>query len=89
MDYDELRRFAIRQAMLWPDRFLAAALAEVTDEAIAAELGCPATEIWRLRLADRPRRSHWQADVARIARSVGANGQALGALLRRLGLGPS
>ena len=33
--------YAIRYAIGHPDRYLAAALAELTDEWLAAELGCP------------------------------------------------
>ena len=38
---DQLLAHVIRHAMGTPDRYLAAALAELTDEWLAAELGCP------------------------------------------------
>ena len=50
-----LLRFSIRRAMSYPDTFLAAALAELTDEALAAALGCAPSVVWQLRLARQPR----------------------------------
>ena len=47
---DEQQRRIIRRAMLRPASFLAAALAEETDESLAAALGCPESEVWRLRV---------------------------------------
>jgi hypothetical protein len=89
MEHAELRRYAIRHAMCRPHRFLAAHLAEFTDEVLATLLACPTGEVWRLRLAHRPRPDLWDTQVADIAATIGANAKALDSLLRRLGLGPS
>jgi hypothetical protein len=80
-----LLRFSIRRAMSYPDAFLAAALAELTDEALAAALGCAPSVVWQLRLARQPRTGEWQADVARLAAAVGCPPRRLARLLRRLG----
>ncbi len=79
-----LLRYSIRRAMGYPATFLAAALAEQTDEALAAALGCPAGVIWRLRLARHPSGSDWEADVARLALALDCEPARLAALLRRL-----
>jgi hypothetical protein len=67
-----------------PDTFLAAALAELTDEALAAALGCAPAVVWQLRLARHPRPRDWDADVARLAGAVSCQPLRLTELLRRL-----
>ena len=84
---DLLLRHAIRRAMRRPDRYLAAALAELTDEWVAAELGCPPGRVWRLRLCGWPRTDRWAEDVAAMATTLDADRGRLDALLRRLALG--
>ncbi|HEY7059831.1 MAG TPA: hypothetical protein VII06_00015 [Chloroflexota bacterium] len=51
----EAIRATLRQAMAHPDRYLAAALAEWADDYLAAEPGCPASVVYRLRLCGWPR----------------------------------
>ncbi len=80
----EALRAVIRKAMVHPDRYLAAALAEWTDEALAAELGCSTTWVWRLRLCGWPRVDRWHADVMMMAEALSAETTRLAALLRRL-----
>jgi hypothetical protein len=75
----------IRKAMAAPDRYLAAALAEETDASLAALLACAPPRVWRLRLMGWPRTDQWEADVADMAASIGADAELLGGLLRRLG----
>ena len=82
-----LLRRAVRRAIGHPDRFLAAALAELPDDWLAAELGCPVGRVWRLRLAGYPRADRWDQDVAALATVLNADAARLGALLRRLGPG--
>ena len=77
----------IRRAMQHPDRYLAAALAEWTDEWIVAELGCPQDRVWRLRLAGWPRMDQWERDVRTLARAVNADPELLAGLLRRVPAG--
>jgi hypothetical protein len=85
-DPDARRAYFIRQAMARPDKYLAVALAELTDEVLAAELGTDPRDIWPLRLATRPRAAHWDADVYALARSLGADPRALEALLLCMGV---
>src|SRR5437879_1265730 len=70
-------RATIRRAITRPDRYLAAALAEETDESLAAILGCPVGWVWRLRLAGWPRADRWHADIQAMARAVGADPELL------------
>jgi hypothetical protein len=81
----EAIRATIRKAITRPDRYLAAALAEQTDDELAAELGCSKTQVWRLRLLGWPRVERWDADVQLMAESLGAEVSRLAALLRRIG----
>jgi hypothetical protein len=69
----EAIRATLRQAMTRPDRYLAAALAEETDASLAAQLGCPTSVVYRLRLCGWPRADRWDADVALIADTLGAD----------------
>jgi hypothetical protein len=70
----EALRATIRQAMTRPDRYLAAALAEETDASLAALVGCPVSQVWRLRLMGWPRADRWDADVQLMADALGAPG---------------
>ncbi|HEY7068406.1 MAG TPA: hypothetical protein VII06_43560 [Chloroflexota bacterium] len=63
---------------------MAAALAEWTDDVLAAELGCPASVVYRLRLMGWPRADRQAADVALMADALGAEVRPLAALLRSL-----
>lgn len=81
----EALRATLRKAMTRPDRFLAAALAEETDASLAAQIGCPASVVYRLRLCGWPRVEQWDADVALIADTLDANRAQLAALLRAVG----
>ena len=83
----QAQRIAIRRAMLQPDRFLAATLAELTDEAVAISVGCLPGEVWALRLAGWPRADKWQQDVLNMARAIGADPELLARLLRRVAEG--
>ena len=74
--------------MGYPQAFLTAALAELTDDALAAQLGCEPAVVWRLRLCRRPRAEQWDADVERIAAAIGCDLARLAALLRSL-VGPA
>ena len=67
-----IRQRTVRRAMGHPDRFLAAALAEFTDDWLAAALGCPVGRVWRLRLCGWPRADQWGADIARMATALDA-----------------
>ena len=68
---------ALRRAMLRPDRYLAAALAEWPDEDLAAETGADPGKVWQLRLCGWPRNSAWAADVRQLAALVDADPRAL------------
>ena len=64
---------ALRRAMRHPDRYLAALLAELPDEDIAAAVGADPQLIWRLRLAVWPRRHRWELDIAALATAIDAS----------------
>jgi hypothetical protein len=51
------------------------------DTALATRLGCTLDDLTHLRLCGRPRSDHFSEDVARIARHVHADADALGRLL--------
>jgi hypothetical protein len=72
----------IRRAMTRPDRYLAATLAEWTDELLSDELGCSATVVWRLRLMGWPRTDRWETDVQLMAEALQADPRRVTALLR-------
>lgn len=83
-----LRPRIIRQAMLRPNRYLAAALAEWPDEDLAYPMrGDPAT-LWRLRLCGYLRADQWARDTTQLAVLVGAELGLLRTLLRALGVRP-
>jgi len=75
---------AVRRAMLEPETRLEAALAEIPDENLAAEIGAPRCCIWKLRLATYPRSDRWADQVAQLAALIHAEPARLGALLRRV-----
>ena len=78
----------IRQAMLQPTRYLAAALAEIPDEELTAAIRAHPGRVWRLRLCEYPDPEHWATEIARMARMVDGDAARLGALLQRAGRQP-
>jgi hypothetical protein len=74
--------------MLQPDRYLAAALAEIPDEDLAAALGTDLPAVRRLRVSRPPRPDHWHQDVQQLAMTLNVNPAALEALLQRVGVSP-
>jgi hypothetical protein len=85
---DRPRRFRhlIVRCMAQPDRFLAAALAELTDDVLAAAVGALMGQVYRLRLMGWPRADQWDHDVYQMAMAIGADPGLLDGLLRsRLG----
>jgi hypothetical protein len=78
----------IRRAILQPARYLAAALAELPDEDLAAACGAAPARVWLLRLCRYPRAERWAADVAVLAALVDASAWELQTLLRRVGITP-
>jgi hypothetical protein len=80
----EAIRATIRKATGRPDRYLAAVLAEDTDDRLAAQLGWAASVVWRLRLMGWPRVDRWAADVALMAEALAADSAQLDSLLRPL-----
>ena len=85
---DDLRARALHEAMEQPDRFLAASLAALPDEALAAETGIDIDRVWQLRLKRVPRGIHWVADIRELAASVGTTRLKLMQLLARVGVRP-
>jgi hypothetical protein len=85
---DRAQRFRhlIRRCMTQPERFLAAALAELPDEVLASRIGAPTSQVYRLRLMGWPRADRWDHDVYQMATAIGADPALLDGLLRsRLG----
>ena len=78
----------LRRAMLRPDRYLAAALAEWPDEDLAYATRADPRQVWRLRLCGYPRRDRWQQDMQQLARLVGADVGLLRTMLQVLGVRP-
>ena len=78
-------RRLILQAMAQPDRFLAAALGELTDEVLAAETGAPVGQVYRLRLMGWPRTDQWDEDVRQMATAITADPRLLSIVLSKLG----
>jgi hypothetical protein len=87
-DDPHLRAHTLRRAMLRPERYLAAALAEIPDEHLAVAIGADPFKVWQLRFCGWPRPAHWGEDVARMAELVGANAALLAGLLVRVGVEP-
>jgi hypothetical protein len=88
LDHRALRAYTIRQAMLKPDRYLAAVLAEIPDADLAIAIGALPDQVWKLRLAGRPSTAWWAADVHALADLVDAIPLELERLLRHLRVGP-
>ena len=78
----------LRRAMLQPDRYLAAALAEIPDEDLAAELGADRRQVWRLRFASYPRADRWDLGLEAFAALLDTDVERLAALLQRVGVRP-
>jgi hypothetical protein len=74
----------LARLMLCPERYLTAALAEITDEVLAEAIGANPALVWRLRLMSWPRAHCWERDVYELALVVKADPGRLGAVLRRL-----
>jgi hypothetical protein len=83
-----IRGRLLRRAMLDRDRYLAAALAEIRDEDLAAELGTDLLAVRRLRVASPPRPDHWRQDVQQLALAIGTHQSALAARLQRVSVRP-
>src|SRR5438270_27517 len=67
------RAQTLRRAMLRPDRYLAAALAEWPDDDLAYATRGHAAAMWRLRLCGYPRADQWHRDTQQLAALVGAD----------------
>ena len=83
-----IRPQSLRRAMLAPDRYLAALLAEIPDEDLAAELGAARCCVWKLRFCGWPRVDRWENDLGLMAALVGADVGRLEGLLQRCGVQP-
>jgi hypothetical protein len=83
-----LRAHTIRRAMLRPDRYLAAALAEWPDEDLAYATRADPTRVWQLRLCGYPRADHWHRETQLLAALVDADVGLLRVVLRSLGVRP-
>ena len=87
---DERRwRHLICHAMRQPDRFLTAALAEETDESLAALVGCRPARVWHLRLMSWPRAARRDHAIAGMAALIGADAARLAALFQHITVSPS
>jgi hypothetical protein len=75
----------LRRAMRRPDLYLAAVLAEETDDSLAAPVRCPVDQVWRLRLMNWPRPAEWDVDVRAMAGMIRGDYRLLAVLLRRIG----
>jgi hypothetical protein len=84
-DEPHLRARLLRRAMQHPERFLAAALAEIPDEDLAAAIGADPRRVYQLRLCGWPRASTWAGDVQRMAEFVGGDAHRLARLLVEVG----
>jgi hypothetical protein len=87
-DDPRLRAQAIRHAMRQPKSYLAAALAEWTDEALAAELGADPHQMWQLRLASYPRADQANLTIQAYAALLDTTVEQLTTLLQRRGVIP-
>jgi hypothetical protein len=83
-----LRAHTIRRAMLRPDRYLAAALAEWPDEDLAYATRADPTRVWQLRLCSYPRADRWHCETQLLAALVDADVGLLRTMLRLLGVQP-
>jgi hypothetical protein len=84
-DEPQLRAHFLRRAMLRPERYLAAALAEWPDADLAAEIAADPVKVWRLRLCGWPREACWAEDVRQLAALVDGHARLLGGLLLEVG----
>jgi hypothetical protein len=87
-DHQAVRAYTLRQAMLRPDRYLAAALAEWPDEDLAYATRADPAQVWRLRLCGYPRADRWHHETAQLAVLVRADVGLLRTMLRALGVRP-
>jgi hypothetical protein len=85
-DEPQLRAHTLRRAMRHPKVFLAAALAELPDDDLAAAIGASPARVWRLRLAGYPRADQWERDIRRLADLVGGDDRLLEKLLASVGV---
>ena len=69
-DNPGLRSAALRCAMLRPDTYLAALLAELPDEDLADAVGADVRLVWRLRLAVWPRQHRREQDITALATAI-------------------
>jgi hypothetical protein len=88
MTPDPLRAHTLRRAMLRPDRYLAAALAEWPDEDLAYAMRADPGKVWHLRLGSYPRADRWHANTQQLADLVDADVGLLRIMLRTLGVRP-
>ena len=82
------RAHTLRRAMLQPDRYLAAVLAEWPDEYPASAMQADPAKILRLWLSSPPRASHWHRDTRRLATLADADLDLLRYVLRLPGVQP-
>jgi hypothetical protein len=87
-DDPAIRARLLRHAMLRPEAFLAAALAEIPDEDLAAAIGADHAKVWRLRICGYPKAAQWTVDVQRMAALVGGDATLLERLLAEVGVRP-
>jgi hypothetical protein len=87
-DEPRIRARLLRWAMLHPDRYIAAALAEWSDEDLAAVIAADPIKVWRLRLCGYPRRFCWAGDIVLMAKLVDGDDRLLEALLGKVGARP-
>src|SRR5438046_1384660 len=69
LHHQAVRAYTIRRAMLRPDRYVAAALAEWPDEDLAYAMRADRATVWRLRLCGYPRAGWWAPTSACCGRS--------------------
>jgi hypothetical protein len=88
LDHQAPRGYTLRRAMLRPDRYLAALLAEIPDAELAIATGALPGRVGRLRLAGWPTTTRWAADVQALADLVDAVPLDLERLLLQVGVRP-
>ncbi len=87
-DNPRLRARVIREAIGRPAHFLAAPLAELPDEDLAAAIGASPAKAWRLRICGYPRRNSWADDIRRMAALVDGEPAKLERVLGQVGVRP-
>jgi hypothetical protein len=80
-DDTDRRARMLRRAMRHPTVYLAAALAEIPDEDLAAEISADPARVWQLRLCEWPRDNNWATDLRQMAALVGGDAHRLARLL--------